>query len=915
MRIRTVSFRLAFAVAVTTAFASRAVAQSSAYRGAPAVDSTRHAHAIPVPSVVAVRRTGPIVLDGKLDDEAWKAAVPITHFTQFNPDEGKPPTQRTEVRFLYDDDALYVGAKMYDSAGPAGIMTRLVRRDATFDSDYLELVIDGYHDHLGRAYFDLNPSGAKSDRIGVGTSCCDASWDPVWQGATRIDADGWSAEIRIPFSQLRFSRDSVQTWGLQVRRFIKRRDEEDDWSFWHKNEAGGPPRFGHLEGIHIPPSTSHLELLPYVVAKSTDVATTPGDPFNTHGRPTAQVGLDLTDRLTSNLTLDATVNPDFGQVEVDPAVLNLSAFETFFPEKRPFFVEGSQIFDFGSTSCYFCSNFEGMTAFYSRRVGRAPTGADLAQDDYAYSNVPDATTILGAGKITGRTQSGYTVGLLEAVTGQANAQVASAGGVRGTQEVEPLANYFAGRLKRDFMNGNVVVGGIASGMERRIDTTFAPRLANHAELYGNDLYYAWSHQTYTLRASAAVTNVSGDPREITLREESSARYFQRPDRGSGDGLSGHFDTTATSLRGGGGYMRLAKEQGNWLWEAALNTRTPGYETNDYSFQQHADYIWYDGDLLRQWTKPTRWYNTATVLVGGQTQQNYEGNRTSAQGQLYLSETTPQFWNVTGFYIDRPATLDDQQLRGGPLVRDATAHYAETDVTTDSRHLFTATMTLDDYWDSQGSYNPVASLSVAYRPRSNISLSFGPSWNGAHNVAQYVQPVADTTARSFYGTRYVMSYIRQRTLGLDTRADITFSPTMTLEVYVQPFFAAGHYYNFEEYAAPRSDRLLIYGRNTGTVTPAVGDDGVVSQYTIDPDGAGPAPAFTLANPDFNEQSLRGNAVFRWEYRPGSVLYLAWTQSRDDTQAFGDLQFVRDRSALLATRPDNIFLVKVSWWLPK
>ncbi|HEV8235859.1 MAG TPA: DUF5916 domain-containing protein, partial [Gemmatimonadaceae bacterium] len=544
------------------------------------------------------------MLDGRLNDEAWQTAQPISDFKQIDPDEGKPGSQRTEVHFLFDEDALYVGAKMYDSEGARGVTTRLVRRDDSFDSDYFEIVIDGYHDHLGRAFFDVNPSGSKGDNIGVGTSCCDASWDPIWEAATRIDEDGWTAEIRIPFSQLRFSRDSIQTWGLQVRRFIKRRDEQDQWAFWGKTEAGGPSRFGHLEGLRIPSASSHVEMLPYVVSKSSSVGSTPGDPFNTHGRPTMRAGLDLKDRLTSNLTLDATINPDFGQVEVDPAVLNLSAFETFFPEKRPFFVEGAQIFDFGGLSCNFCSNVEGMSSFYSRRVGRAPTGASLATDPNQFADVPDATTILGAGKITGRVASGFTVGLLDAVTGQANAKVQTPTGDRATQEVEPLANYFVGRLKHDYMNGNLVVGGIVSGVARKLDDEFAPRLAKHAEMYGNDMYYTWHDHMYSLRAQAALTNVSGDPREILLRQQSSARYFQRPDRGSGSGgfLSDRFDSSATALRGAGGYARVAKETGDWFGEMGFNTRTPGYETNDYAFQQRADFIWYNANIGHTWTK-------------------------------------------------------------------------------------------------------------------------------------------------------------------------------------------------------------------------------------------------------------------------------------------------------------------------
>jgi hypothetical protein len=876
-----------------------------------------YGHKVAVPSAMAGRRTSPIVLDAKLDEAAWQKAEPITEFKQIDPEEGKPASQRTEVRFLFDDDALYVGAKMYDSEGGKGVITRLVRRDGQFDSDFLELVIDGYHDHLSRAFFDLNPSGSKDDYIGIGTSCCDNSWDPVWEAATHIDADGWTAEIRIPYSQLRFSRDSVQTWGLQVRRFIKRRDEQDQWAFWGKTEAGGPSRFGHLEGLRIPNASSHLEMLPYVVSKSSSIAAAPGDPFADHGRPTMRAGLDLKDRLTSNLTLDATVNPDFGQVEVDPAVLNLSAFETFFPEKRPFFVEGAQIFDFGGLNCNFCSNVEGMSSFYSRRVGRAPTGASLATDPNQFAAVPDATTILAAGKITGRTASGFTVGLLNAVTGQANAKVQTLTGDRATQEVEPLANYFVGRLKHDYLNGNLVVGGVVSGVARRIDDDFAPRLAKHAEMYGNDLFYTWNDHMYSFRAQGALTNVTGDPREILLRQQSSARYFQRPDRGAGSGgfLSNRFDSSATSLHGAGGYARIAKETGDWFGETGINTRTPGYETNDYAFQQRADYIWYNANIGRTWTKPRSWYRSIYTIAGGQTQTNYEGDRTQGQLHAYFSETTPQFWNVSTFYIHRFSTVDDRQLRGGPAIKVPASQYMETDITTDSRHAFTASGGVGYYHDDKGDNAPSVYATASYRPASNVSVSFGPSWNPSRNYAQYVAAIADSTAVAFYGTRYVVASLDQRTLGLDTRLNVTFSPTMTLQLYVQPFFASGRYFNFKEYVAPRTVETAVYGQDRGTISAVRDAGGMVTQYTIDPDGAGNAKAFTIDNPNFSQQSLRGNAVFRWEYRPGSVLYVAWTQSRFADAAFGDLDLGRDRTALMAARPDNIFLVKASWWLAR
>jgi len=904
----------ALIVCLASAFCNEASAQTAVTSG-EATPAANYGHVLPVPTAHAAHRTTAIVLDAKLNEPAWQLATPITDFTQSDPDESKPASQRTEVRFLYDDDALYIGAKMYDSNGARGVMTRLVRRDATFDSDYFQIVIDGFHDHLSRAFFEVNPSGSKSDYIGIGTSCCDQSWDPIWETATSVDPDGWTAEIRIPYSQLRFSRKPDQVWGLEVRRFIKRRNEEDDWSFWRKNEAGGPSRFGHLVGLHIPTTASGLELMPYASIKSTSMASLAGTPFDTRGVPAMSAGLDLRDRVTSNLTLNATFNPDFGQVEVDPAVLNLSAFETFFPEKRPFFVEGAQVFDFGTFNCHFCSNVEGMSAFYSRRVGRVPTGADLATDNYAFADIPEATTILGAGKLTGRTASGYTVGLLNAVTGRSMARVETASGVRGKQLVEPLADYYVGRLKRDYDNGNVVLGGVVSGVARDLDETFAPRLAKHAEMYGNDLEMTTKDKKYRLLASLGITNVSGDKRAIFQRQMSSARWFQRPDRGAGFGgfFSSRLDPNATSLRGAGAYTRVSKETGDWMWEASFNTRTPGYETNDYAFMRSADYLWWNANLVRFWSKRGPWYQNIFAIAGAQTQRNYEGDQLRSQFHQFLQVTTHQFWNFTEFMIHYPHVLDDGQLRGGPVEGRPRGDFVQTSIQSDSRHALRGNVDFSYYWDERGSWNPGLSVGATYRPMPNVSIAFSPSWNRLLDRAQYLQAVSDATAQEFYGSRYVHAASDQKQLGLDTRVSWTFNPAMTLEFYVQPFFASAHFYDFEEFERPRSIGLLVYGRDRGTVTANI-DSGRVKSYTIDPDAGGNAAAFTIRNPDFTDRSLRGNAVFRWEYRPGSLLYVAWTQSRFDEGPFGNLRFRREREALFGTRPDNIFLVKASWWLP-
>jgi hypothetical protein len=414
-----------------------------------------------------------------------------------------------------------------------------------------------------------------------------------------------------------------------------------------------------------------------------------------------------------------------------------------------------------------------------------------------------------------------------------------------------------------------------------------------------------------------VTNVSGDPREILLREQSSARYFQRPDRGSGSGglFSNRLDSNATSLRGAGAYARVSKQTGDWFGEVQGNTRTSGYETNDYAFQQRADYIWFNSNIGRTWTKPTSWYRSIVAIAGGQTQNNYEGDNTQRQFHTYWSETTPQFWELTAFYINRPSVIDDRALRGGPAIKTAQGHFVEGDMSTDSRSKLIGNWGGDVYWDANNAYNQSFYTNATYRPASNVSVSFGPSFSASRDYAHYVQAIADTTSKAFFGNRYVMSSLDQRTLGLDTRLSVTFSPTMTVELYMQPFFASGNYFNFKEFVAPRSNQTAVYGRDRGTIAPTKDASGAIVSYTIDPDGGGNAAPFTVANPNFSEQSLRGNAVYRWEYRPGSVLYVAWTQSRQMDQAFGDLDFGRDRQALLSARPDNVFLVKASLWIPR
>jgi len=372
---------LAGALVASSLVAHPAPAQGPAQRGpnpaAPLEPSLSH----------AVRAKGTVYLDGKLDESAWADAPVTDHFTQIDPNEGQPASQRTEVRVLYGDDALYVGVRLHDDGK---VTARLGRRDGPLgDSDWFGVMIDSYHDHRTAFGFDVNPLGVRRDEIKT-IDVDDNSWDAVWEVATSIDAGGWTAEFRIPFSQLRFGSASDQTWGVQFERIIGRNHEYDVSTFIPKREQGGVPRYGHLDGLHDVRPGKRLEVLPYTVSKA-EYIDRGLDPFRSRHEYSTSAGADLLYRVTSSLTLNATFNPDFGQVEVDPAVVNLGVYETFFEEKRPFFVEGSEIFNFGANGT------SGGQLFYSRRIGRTPSLAPPSPR----SDMPDVTTILGAAKLSG----------------------------------------------------------------------------------------------------------------------------------------------------------------------------------------------------------------------------------------------------------------------------------------------------------------------------------------------------------------------------------------------------------------------------------------------------------------------------------------------------------------------------------
>jgi Domain of unknown function (DUF5916)/Carbohydrate family 9 binding domain-like len=892
-----------------------ALAVAMLQAGVPAADSTglRHANGTVPPAIRAVRVAHAPLLDGRLDDDAWRGATPITDLRQSDPEEGQPVSQTTEIRVVYDDAALYIGARLHDREA-ARIVARLGRRDAFTASDDFRVLIDSYHDHNTAFRFDVNAAGVRSDlAFGDDGDFADDSWDPVWDAATTRDSLGWTVEERIPFSQLRFSRAAVQVWGIRFVRTIQRRNEFAMWPFIGKTESGFVSKFGHLLGIEGIPAPRRLEVLPYTVARGTSPGTSVnGSPFEGRSAYTGGAGVDVKYGVTSNLTLDATVNPDFGQVESDPAFVNLTAFEQFLQERRPFFVEGASIFSFGGTGGFI--GFGGTPrVFYSRRIGRPPTGAYTTSSvPGAFLNLPTNTTLLGAAKLTGRTPSGWSVGVIEAVTPVERARFEDTLGVQSLQDAEPLSNYFIGRAKRDFHNGQTGFGVLTTAVHRDLRGAVFNRLRSAAYLAGVDFFHRWKSSAYSLLASVSLAHVRGDTLAIQGAQAAPSRYYTRPDA---DYLT--FDATRTSLTGVSADVSLNKPGGSTNWAVGASTTTPGYEVNDLGFQTRVDRISAAAFLGHRWTKPGKVFRQSSLSASGGPSWNYGGDNIQAS---FSGGGFAQFLNFWGANLNAGVSLraiDDRLTRGGPLAQKPQSYFLGAGFFTDSRKPIEGSVFLNYNGDEAGGSSVGVFPFVSYRPSGAVELSLSPGYSSGRSRSQFVRRKVDSTATATYAARYVFADLRQRSVDVTLRLNVTMSPTLSFQLYAQPFTFAGDYSGFKELRASRTFDFNVYGRDNGsTITVTATDpEGRPATYQVDPTGAAGDSVFTFSNPDFRTRSLRSNAVLRWEYRPGSTLYLVWTQSRGSFVPF-DPAFAmgRDfRRELFLDRPQNVLLVKLNYWL--
>jgi len=864
----------------------------------PPVDSSLvHRSGLMPRSMTAIRTEAPPTIDGRLDDPIWSRITPEKGFRRDVPSDGNPASQDTEVRIAYDQNAIYIGARLHDDR-PETISRRLNRRDSfNAFNDVFFVLLDSYHDHRTTFVFGVTAAGERRDAITTndGNGAFDQGYDPVWAAATTIDSIGWVAEMRIPFSQLRFSGAATQIWGIQLRRDNVRAGEAVDWQWSSKTEPGQASKFGHLLGLANIPAPKRLEFLPYASSQAQFAqGVAPGNPFNDGSTGSFTGGLDAKYGVTSDLTLNATINPDFGQVEADPSVVNLTAFESFFEERRPFFVEGSNIFGFNT-------GFGRDRLFYSRRIGRSPGQSALGMA--AFVDQPGSSSILGALKLSGRTKSGWSVGVLDAVTGREEARIANPGGPVSTVPVEPGANYGVIRIKRDLAGGSSGYGLMGTAVNRAGTAAEFPSLTRSAYVGGADFFHRWKKNSHQLSGSLLASRIAGPAQAIAGTQLASARYFQRPDQ---DYVS--FDPSATTMAGANGQVLFEELSGGWTYQAGASFSSPGFELNDAGFQQEADRIRVAGVLARQWVRPGKLGRSGSVSVSGNQQYNFGGVRLAPQLALAATLSRHNFQTIYLNFDYRPTGLNDRTTRGGPLVRAPGNFQSSLHYVTDSRKTVSATFGTTIGIDDDRSSNTSVFAQVNVQNQGRITFQITPSYQRSRYKSFYLGQYADPTATATFGNRYLFAPLDQDVLGISTRLNYYFTPSLSLQLYAQPFVATADFRSPGSLLQPRSFAFRAYGTAGSTVQ----TDPATGATTIDADGAGPAPAPSYGNQDFRIRSIRSNLVLRWEYRPGSTLFLVWNQSRFNFGSDPRFRPFRDLGDIFSDEMQNVLLVKANYY---
>jgi len=825
-----------------------------------------------------------IRLDGRLDEAEWRDVPSLVGFVQKEPVEGAEPTDRMDVRFAYDDSALYIGARMY-SGTP--IQSPMGRRDEGEQAEHLIVSLDTYLDRRTSYTFGVTAAGVRLDRY----YARDADWpsdpgfDPVWQARTSVDEQGWNAELWIPFSQLRFTDRDQQVWGLNIERWVPTRNEEVAWVLIPRTEERRTSLFGDLHGISGIRPSRRLEVLPYVASSSQLIGDRDrNDPFTGGANLGGRVGLDAKIGLGSNLTINATVNPDFGQVEADPAEVNLSAFETFFDERRPFFIEGSDLIE-GSVNNY----------FYSRRIGAAPAGR--ASGDFV--EYPATSTILGAAKFTGRLASGMSVGMLGAVTDDESARTFRFPDQFGAVRVAPRTTYGVTRLQQEFGSGSsTAVMGTAVHRELNNSDPLASLLTRNAFTFSSDSLLRMADGAYELQLNAGVSHVAGEAGAIDRLQRSSARYLHRPDA---DYVS--YDPLRTSMTGMKVVANLERRNArHWLWQIGTETETPEFETNDIGRLSSGDNLGINTQIEYRETRPGRWLRNYSVSLSPRGAWNYGGDLQQLRLEPRARLTWRNFWGTSLSGSIRPRSQNMRLTRGGPSMEQPASWQAEVGVESSDASETRGETSFTYGRNEDGGLTFQLDGEITMQPAPQWQLSISPEYERLVDTQQYVTTLAGGGPATF-GGRYVFADVDRSTYATQFRLTYTFKPDLTLDFYGEPFSASGRYDRIGELAAARTRLRRVYGTEGTTLTTVA--DG--SQRVTDG-----ATTFTLRSRDFNVQSFRSNLVLRWEWRPGSTLYLVWQQDRSAEETLRERTSVADMFSSFGRPGDHFFAIKTSFW---
>ncbi len=827
------------------------------------------------------------VIDGILDDTSWNIVEWGSDFIENEPDENTAPTFQTKFKIMYDTKYLYIAIKALDDE-PNKIEERLSRRDG-FAGDRINVLIDSYHDKRTGFVFTVTAAGVKGDEIATDNGDnIDDSWNPVWDTKANIDNEGWTAEMKIPLSQLRFGNDKEQIWGLNIIRRIFRKNESSVWQRIPIDAAGFVSEAGELHGLIGLTPQKQLEIQPFMVLQADTFLKEENNPFRDGSDFKLNGGLDAKIGITNDLTLDLTVNPDFGQVEADPSTISLDGFEIFFREQRPFFVENKNIFDFR-----FGGNRDNL--FFSRRIGRSPQGfPDTADGEFV--DQPQNTTILGAAKFSGKTKNGWSIGILESVTAKEYAEVDN-NGERREELVEPFTNYFVGRLQKDFNKKNTFVGGIFTATNRNIEGNL-DFLRKAAYTGGLDFKHQWKNRKFYIEGNMIVSQVEGSKEAITATQESLTHLFNRVD-------ASHVtvDLNRTSLTGSGGKLEFGKaSSGHWRYGIGANWRSPELELNDIGFLRQADeirqYAWGNYKSL----KPKGNIRNFGARMNMFTSYDFEGNYNRIQYRVTSFLQFKNNWGIEGGYIHKPRIFTNTILRGGPRFRFSKENITFFFVGSDRTKKFRFNA---GYVYSQAKQNNFSFLrfetSLTYQPSNSLSISFSPEFSKNPNKTQYV------TETNFNGTpRYITAEIDRQTLSASFRLNYTINPNLTIQYYGQPFISRGTYKSFNFITNPiadnLNDRFQLFDNNQ------ISFDG--SNYLVDENTDGTID-YEIENPDFSFVQFRSNLVVRWEYIPGSEIFLVWSQGNTGSQNPKKHLFRSLDNQIFGEKGENTFLIKATY----